>query len=159
MLQKVWKTYEYLHQITWKYYTVTGKANTVYGSTNNIEFAFRSGAKIITMLRLSIITKEGVGMAERIMTPKISEILWEEFMEPMGISAYKLAKETHVPVSRVQDILHDRRGVTADTSLRLGKYFGVSETYFLNLQNDIDIRNAKMQIGSELESIVPLQSA
>lgn len=94
-------------------------------------------------------------MAERIMTPKISEILWEEFMEPMGISAYKLAKETHVPVSRVQDILHDRRGVTADTSLRLGKYFGVSETYFLNLQNDIDIRNAKMQIGSELESIVP----
>ena len=159
MLQKVWKTYEYLHQITWKYYTVTEKANTVYGSTNNIEFAFRSGAKIITMLRLSIITKEGVGMAERIMTPKISEILWEEFMEPMGISAYKLAKETHVPVSRVQDILHDRRGVTADTSLRLGKYFGVSETYFLNLQNDIDIRNAKMQIGSELESIVPLQSA
>ena len=122
MLQKVWKTYEYLHQIR---------------------------AKIITMLRLSIITKEGVGMAERIMTPKISEILWEEFMEPMGISAYKLAKETHVPVSRVQDILHDRRGVTADTSLRLGKYFGVSETYFLNLQNDIDIRNAKMQIGSK----------
>ena len=103
--------------------------------------------------------KEGVVMAEKIMTPKISEILWEEFMEPMGISAYKLAKETHVPVSRVQDILHDRRGVTADTSLRLGQYFGVSETYFLNLQNDIDIRNAKMQIGSELESIVPLQSA
>ena len=159
MLQKVWKTYEYLHQIIWNHYTATEKANTVYGSTNNIEFAFRSGAKIITMLRLSIITKEGVGMAERIMTPKISEILWEEFMEPMGISAYKLAKETHVPVSRVQDILHDRRGGTADTSLRLGKYFGVSETYFLNLQNDIDIRNAKMQIGSELESIVPLQSA
>lgn len=98
-------------------------------------------------------------MSEKIMTPKISEILWEEFMEPMGISAYRLAKDIHVPVSRVQDILHDRRGITVDTSLRLGKYFGLSETYFLNLQNEIDLRNAKLKIGAELETIQPLQSA
>ena len=82
-------------------------------------------------------------MDDYIATPKIGEILQEEFMSPMNISAYKLAKEVHVPVSRIQDILHDRRKITADTSVRLGKYFGVSSRYFLNLQDDIDIRNAE----------------
>ena len=80
-------------------------------------------------------------------------------MEPLGISAYKLAKDIHVPVSRVQDILHDRRGITVDTSLRLGKYFGVSESYFLNLQNEIDLRNTKLKLSEELESIQPLRTA
>lgn len=98
-------------------------------------------------------------MTKRIDTPKISEILFEEFMEPMGISAYKLAKDIHVPVSRVQDILHNRRGITVDTSLRLGKYFGVSESYFLNLQNEIDLRNTKLKLSEELESIQPLRTA
>jgi addiction module HigA family antidote len=88
-----------------------------------------------------------------IKTPSIGEILKEEFMEPLNISAYKLAKEIHVPTSRIQDILHNRRKITADTSLRLGKYFGLSEKYFLNLQNDIDIRNAKEQMGEELSTI------
>lgn len=78
-------------------------------------------------------------MTRNIETPRISEILWEEFMKPLGISAYQLAKELHVPVSRIQDILHDRRKITADTSIRLGRYFGVSDKYFLNLQTDIDI--------------------
>lgn len=98
-------------------------------------------------------------MTKRIDTPKISEILFEEFMEPMGISAYQLAKDIHVPVSRVQDILHNRRGITVDTSLRLGKYFGVSESYFLNLQNEIDLRNTKLKLSEELESIQPLRTA
>lgn len=80
-------------------------------------------------------------MSDYIQTPKISEILLEEFMEPIGISAYRLAKAIHVPTSRIQDILHDKRKITVDTSLRLGLFFGVSEKYFLNLQNDIDIRN------------------
>ena len=80
-------------------------------------------------------------------------------MEPMGISAYKLAKDIHVPVSRVQDILHNRRGITVDTSLRLGKYFGVTESYFLNLQNEIDLRNTKLKLSEELESIQPLRTA
>ncbi len=86
-------------------------------------------------------------------TPKVSEILKEEFMEPLDISAYKLAREIHVPVSRVQDILHDRRKITVDTSLRLAKYFGVSDSYFLDIQNDIDLRNAKMNLEEEIESI------
>ncbi len=92
-------------------------------------------------------------------TPKISEILKEEFMEPMGISAYKLAQDIHVPSSRVLEILHDRRKITVDTSLRLGKYFGVSERYFLNLQNDIDIRNSKLELKDEIDSILQVRPA
>ena len=86
-------------------------------------------------------------------TPRMSEILSEEFMMPYGLSAYKLAQEIHVPVSRIQDILHDRRKITADTSIRLGKFFGVSDRYFLDMQDDIDIRNTKMQIMEEINSI------
>ncbi len=94
-------------------------------------------------------------MNNRIETPKISEILYEEFMEPLGISAYKLAKDIDVPVSRIQEILHDRRKITVDTSLRLARYFGVSDRYFIDMQNDIDIRNMKIEMEESLKSIKP----
>ena len=90
---------------------------------------------------------------EYITTPTVSEILREEFMEPLGISAYRLAQAINVPLSRVQDILHDRRKITADTSLRLAKFFGVSDRYFLDLQNDVDIRNLKIQLANEISKI------
>ena len=96
---------------------------------------------------------------QKIKTPKVSEILWNEFMHPYEISAYKLAQAISVPVSRIQDILHDRRKITIDTSLRLGKYFGVSDNYFLNIQNDIDMRNAKEELHYEIANIETLVSA
>lgn len=92
-------------------------------------------------------------MMDFITPPTIGEILQEEFMAPMKISAYRLAQEIHVPVSRIQDILHDRRKITADTSLRLAKFFGVSDKYFLDMQNDIDIRNLKVSIAADIEQI------
>ncbi len=88
-------------------------------------------------------------------TPKISEILLEEFMQPYGITAYGLAKSIKVPVSRIQDILHDRRKITADTSIRLGRYFGVSDRYFLDMQVDINIRNIRLE---EEYTIEPLKA-
>lgn len=94
-------------------------------------------------------------MSDIIPAPKMREILMEEFMEPMGLSAYKLAQEIHVPVSRIQDILHDRRKITADTSLRLAKFFGVSDRFFLDIQNDIDVRELKNSMAEEIESICP----
>ncbi len=94
-------------------------------------------------------------MNTMIETPKMGELLFEEFLEPLGISAYRLAKDINVPVSRIQDILHDRRKITADTSLRLAKYFGVSDNYFLNIQNEIDIRNTRLSISDEVDRIVP----
>ena len=92
-------------------------------------------------------------MTDYINVPTIGEILQEEFMEPMSISAYKLAQEIHVPVSRIQDILHNRRKITADTSLRLAKFFGVSDKYFLDMQNDIDIRNLKVSLADDIAKI------
>ena len=91
----------------------------------------------------------------RIPTPKISEILKEEFMIPLHISAYRLAKDIDVPVSRIQDILHDRRKITAETSIRLGRYFGLSDKYFLNLQIDIDIREAQSTYSDSILNIKP----
>ena len=93
----------------------------------------------------------------RIETPSIGEILQEEFMIPMGLSAYKLAQDIKVPVSRIQDILHGRRKITADTSLRLAKLFGVSDAYFLDMQNEIDMRNLKILLAVELAEIHTLQ--
>ena len=93
---------------------------------------------------------------KRIPTPKISEVLKEEFMIPLNISAYRLAKEIDVPVSRIQDILHDRRKITAETSIKLGRYFGLSDKYFLNLQIDIDIREAQSIYSDSILNIKPI---
>ncbi|QHX44023.1 HigA family addiction module antidote protein [Treponema sp. OMZ 305] len=92
-------------------------------------------------------------MAEYIETPTMGEILNEEFLIPLGLSAYKVAQEIKVPTSRIQDILHNRRRITVDTSLRLAKFFGVSDGYFMALQDDIDIRNAKLELAPQLEEI------
>ena len=92
-------------------------------------------------------------MDKIIETPTIGKILYEEFMEPNGISAYKLAQSIKVPTSRIQDIIHGRRKITPETSLLLAKFFGVSDKYFLNMQNDIEIRNIKKNIADVLDNI------
>lgn len=92
-------------------------------------------------------------MADYIPTPRIGDILREEFLEPMNISAYGLAKDIGVPASRIQDILHNRRRITPDTSIRLGIYFNMSETYFLDLQNDLDIREIRLRDKDEFAKI------
>lgn len=102
-----------------------------------------------------MLISEGIHM-KKVELPKISEILKEEFMNPLHISAYRLAKDIDVPVSRIQDILHDRRKITAETSIRLGRYFGLSDKYFLNLQIDIDIREAQNTYNDSVLNIKPL---
>ena len=98
-------------------------------------------------------------MTDFIKAPTISEILKEEFMEPMNLSAYKLAQSIHVPVSRIQAILNSGRRITPDTSLRLARFFGVSDRYFLDLQSDLDIRAMKMTLKKEIEEIKPYRAA
>ena len=97
-------------------------------------------------------------MNNKIPTPSIGDILKEEFMEPLDISAYRLAKDIHVPTSRVLEIIHDKRKITADTSLRLARYFGVSEKYFLDLQNEIDIRILKETCQEDIDKIMPFSA-
>ena len=70
------------------------------------------------------------------------EILLAEFMEPYGLTAYRLAKELCVPAPRVNDVVRGRRAISADTALRLGIYFGLPAQFWLNLQNDYDLRLA-----------------
>ena len=98
-------------------------------------------------------------MAEYIKAPTMGEILKEEFMEPMNISAYKLAQSIHVSVSRIQSILNSGRRITPDTSLRLAKFFGVSDRYFLDMQSDIDIRALKTNMAKEIAEIEPYRFA
>ena len=81
------------------------------------------------------------------------EILKEEFLEPMGVSAYRLAKDTGIPQTRVSEITRGRRRVTADTALRLGKYFDVSPRFWLGLQDDYDIEEERKVIEPALDCI------
>ena len=84
---------------------------------------------------------------------EMGEMLEEEFMKPFGLSAYKLAKLINVPVSRIQDILHNRRKMSIDTSMRLGKLFGMDDLFFFRLQLDLDYQKAKIEAAQELERI------
>lgn len=83
------------------------------------------------------------------------ELLWEEFLVPMEISRYRLAKEIGVPAQRIGDIVMGKRAITADTDLRLSRYFGLSEGFWLRAQAACDLEIARSAIEVELEKIVP----
>ncbi len=85
------------------------------------------------------------------------EILNEEFLLPLGISAYRLAKETFIPQTRVSEILKGNRRITADTALRLSKFFGNNPRFWLGLQNDYDLEEEETQKEKELNEIKPIQ--
>ena len=85
------------------------------------------------------------------------EVLREEFLSPLGLSAGALAKACGVPRTRMMRIANEETAITADTALRLGKALGTSAQLWLNLQNEFDIRTAKRQIGKELERITPVK--
>jgi len=87
------------------------------------------------------------------------EILLEEFMRPMEISINRLARDIAVPPGRISGIVNGKRGITADTALRLGKYFGVSPQTWMGLQAEYDLRNAQRVIGPELEKRVHRHAA
>jgi addiction module HigA family antidote len=82
------------------------------------------------------------------------EILLEEFLEPLEISQYRLAKDISVPPRRINEIVHGLRAITADTALRLARYFGTSERFWLNLQIRYDLEVEKDRLGSRLEKEV-----
>mgnify|MGYP000491207015 CR=1 FL=1 len=94
------------------------------------------------------------------MTPKKlppvhpGEILLAEFLEPIGITQYRLAKDISVPPRRINEIVHGLRGITADTALRLARYFGSSERFWLNLQTRYDLEVEKDRLGNRLDEEV-----
>jgi len=82
------------------------------------------------------------------------EILLEEFLNPLGISQYRLAKEISVPPRRINEIVHGKRGISADTALRLSRFFGTSERFWLNLQLRFDLETEKERLHGVLEEEV-----
>jgi addiction module HigA family antidote len=82
------------------------------------------------------------------------EILSEEFLKPLNISQYRLAKDINVPARRINEIVHGKRSVTADTALRLSRYFGLSERFWLNLQSRYDLETEKDKFKGRIEEEV-----
>ena len=82
------------------------------------------------------------------------EILMEEFLKPLNISQYRLAKDIHVPARRINEIVHGKRSITADTALRLSRYFNLSERFWLNLQARYDLEVEKDKLNDRIETEV-----
>jgi len=82
------------------------------------------------------------------------EILLEEFLKPMNISQYRLAKDISVDARRINEIVHGKRSISADTALRLGRFFGTSARFWLNLQSHYDLEREEMDLGDRLEDEV-----
>ena len=91
---------------------------------------------------------------KRIMPIHPGEILLKEFLEPLGISQYRLAKDISVPARRINEIVHGKRSVTADTALRLSRYFGLSDRFWLNLQARYDLELEKDKLEGRIEAEV-----
>jgi len=84
------------------------------------------------------------------------EVLRADFLEPLALSQYRLAKELRVPPRRINEIVLGKRGITADTALRLSRYFGTSERFWLNLQVRFDLETARDRTGARIEHDVPV---
>jgi addiction module HigA family antidote len=82
------------------------------------------------------------------------EILMEEFLKPMGISQYRLAKDISVPPGRINEIVHGKRAITADTALRLGRFFGMSPQFWLNLQTRYNLEVTEISLANRLDKEV-----
>ena len=96
---------------------------------------------------------------ETVMAPvHPGEILLEEFLEPLGVSQYQLAKAVSVPARRINEIVHGQRRISADTALRLARYFGTSERFWINLQARYDLEVEKDRLGAALDDIQPLSA-
>jgi addiction module HigA family antidote len=84
------------------------------------------------------------------------EILLEEFLEPLALSQYRLSKDISVPPRRINEIVHGKRGISADTALRLARYFGTTDRFWLNLQTRYDLELVKDRLGERLAAEVQI---
>ena len=100
-------------------------------------------------------SKSSTTMTDLLHNPHPGEILLEEFLSPMGLSQNALARAVHVPPRRINEIVLGKRAVTADTDLRLARYFGLTEGFFLGLQADYDLMQQRRKLGDDLQSIQP----
>ncbi|MEP7069082.1 MAG: HigA family addiction module antitoxin [Usitatibacter sp.] len=102
-------------------------------------------------------SKSSITTEPRLAPVSPGEMLAEEFLKPIGMTNYRLAKEIRVPAQRIGEIIAGRRAITADTDLRLCRFFGLTEGWWLRLQADHDTRKAKVELAKELARITPLK--
>lgn len=100
-------------------------------------------------------SKSSTTMTELLPNPHPGEILLEEFLRPLSLSQNALARAVHVPPRRINEIVLGKRNVTADTDLRLARYFGMSDGFFLGLQTDFDLMERRRAIAGDLAEIAP----
>ena len=99
-------------------------------------------------------------MAKKLKPVHPGEILREQFMEPLGLSMNKLALDLHIPVTRIAEIYHERRGITTDTAMRLARYFTTSAAFWVNLQSHYELEVAEDREAAKIARVVqPLESA
>ncbi len=89
----------------------------------------------------------------KLATPKMGDILKDEFLDPLEVTAYRLAKEIGVSTSTILDIVHNRRKISVEMAIRLSKYFGNSSKFWLNIQNELELREIEMKKVKEFEKI------
>jgi addiction module HigA family antidote len=92
---------------------------------------------------------------ERTWTIHPGEILREEFLKPLRMTSYELARRLHVPAPRIHDIVLEKRGITADTAVRLARFFGTTEQFWMNLQSSYEVRKARARLARTLPQIQP----
>jgi addiction module HigA family antidote len=107
------------------------------------------------MSKSSTTTAKKVASKRLLHNPHAGEILIEEFMKPMGITQNALARAIGVPPRRINEIVHGKRAVSADTDLRLARYFSLSDGYFIRLQADYELMERRRQIAGDLKTIRP----
>ena len=90
---------------------------------------------------------------EKFELPKIGDILVEEFLEPLEITPYRLAKDLGVSTSSILDLVHNKRKISVEMYLRLSKYFGTTSKFWLNMQNELDLREMQEKLGNDLDKI------
>ncbi|MDD4363910.1 MAG: HigA family addiction module antitoxin [Atribacterota bacterium] len=96
---------------------------------------------------------------ERLPNIHPGEILKEEFLDPFGISAYRLSKEIRIPQTRISQIIKGKRRITADTALRLSEFFGNSPQFWMGIQNDYDLEEERINIEEELKDITRVKAS
>jgi addiction module HigA family antidote len=132
----------------------TVPASTASASTTSSACVFIGRTATRSMSKLSIVTEEP-NMAPKLPPIHPGEILREEFMAPFGLSSTALANAIGVTPARVNEIVRERRGISADTALRLARYFGTDAQSWMNLQKNYELETARRELGRSLERIQP----
>jgi len=155
LLESVWRS---CPAPGWKPFTGSGRGRTVFELTTSGALVSFGAREMLTKLRSWTITErsraKGAAMAKREkLLPPIhpGEILRADFMKPLGLSMNRLALDLRVPVTRIAEIVHERRGITPDTALRLARYLNTSPGFWLNLQSSYDLEVAQDKLSRIIE--------